>query len=203
MMHDKNFTEELIIAGFGGQGIILAGKLLAQAVMTDGLAVSFMPAYGPEVRGGTSNCMVVISDQPVACPVIHRPDSVIVMNNASLRKFTPRLKPGGLLVINSSLADEAPGREDIEVVRVPADELAGKLNSPKSANMVVLGAYLSKKKLVTIDVVGPCLKAVLSSRYHAMIPLNVEALRAGEAHVRQKQVPTAGKSGQDRAVVRS
>jgi 2-oxoglutarate ferredoxin oxidoreductase subunit gamma len=133
------FYEEIIIAGFGGQGVILSGKLLAQAAMKAGKEVTFMPSYGAEVRGGTANSMVVIADTPIACPVIGSPDSLIAMNKASLDKFAPRIKTGGLLVMNSSLIDGTPQLDDtIEIIGVPADEIAVQLGSSKVTNMVAL-----------------------------------------------------------------
>jgi 2-oxoglutarate ferredoxin oxidoreductase subunit gamma len=171
--------EEIICAGFGGQGIILLGKLLATAAMKENYQVTFMSSYGAEVRGGTANCMVVISEEPIASPLVCRPDTVIAMNTASMRKFTPLLKPSGLLVINSSLVDTTPQRDDIEVLLVRANELADELNSTRSANMVALGAYLQKRRFIDIDKVADCLKDTLPPRWHDTIPTNTEALRRG------------------------
>jgi len=173
------FYEEVIIAGFGGQGIILAGKLLAQTAMKAGKEVTFMPAYGAEVRGGTSNCMVTIANTPIASPLVGRPDSLIAMNKASLNKFAPRIKRGGLLIMNSSLIDNKPNLDGVNVLAVPADELAVQLGSIKAANMVVLGAYLKKRQIFSPDSAADCLAEVLAQRYHETIPLNAKALRAG------------------------
>lgn len=179
-MADNGFYEGVIIAGFGGQGIILAGKLLAQAAMKAGKEVTYMPAYGAEVRGGTSNCTVLISEEPIASPVISRPDSLIIMNKASLEKFAPRLKEGGLLIYNSSLIDGAPDLDNkIDILAIPADDIAVELGSQRSANMVVLGAYLKKRKLFDIDTAASCLCDVLAERYHKTIPVNTKALLAG------------------------
>jgi 2-oxoglutarate ferredoxin oxidoreductase subunit gamma len=177
--------EEIIIAGFGGQGVILAGKLLAQAAMKAGKEVTFMPSYGAEVRGGTANCMVVIADEPIACPVVGTPDSLIVMNTASLNKFTPLLKNGGLLVINSSLIDSEPQLDEtIQIIAVPADELAVELGSQKVANMVALGAYLQKRDYLTPDAAAASLPDVFPERYRKTLPLNAEALRKGAEFAR-------------------
>lgn len=174
------FYEEVIIAGFGGQGIILVGRLLAQTAMKAGKEVTFMPAYGAEVRGGTSNCAVIIADEPIACPLVGKPGSLIVMNKASLNKFAPRLKNGGLLVINSSLIDEQPQLTDtIDILAVPANDLAVELGSPKSANMVALGAYLQSRRIFSPDAAAKCLPDVLAKRYHKTLPVNTEALRRG------------------------
>jgi 2-oxoglutarate ferredoxin oxidoreductase subunit gamma len=170
-MRDKRngFYEEVIIAGFGGQGIILAGRLLAQTAMEADREVTYMPSYGAEVRGGTANCMVVIADEPIACPLVSNPNSLIVMNKASLNKFAPRLKDGGLLIMNSSLM----------VLAVPANELAVELGSVKSANMVALGAYLQRKGILSADAAAQCLPNVLAKRYHKTLPVNTEALHRG------------------------
>jgi len=179
-MTGDNFYEEIIIAGFGGQGIMLTGKLLAQTAMEAGKEVTYMPSYGAEVRGGTANCMVVIAERKIACPVVGRPDSLIVMNKASLNKFGPRLENGGLLIMNSSLIDTEPKLDDsIEIVAVPADELAVELGSQKSANMVALGAYLQKRGQLTIDGAAQALPDVLARRYHKTLPVNIEAMRRG------------------------
>jgi len=174
------FYEEVIIAGFGGQGIILAGRLLAQTAMNAGKEVTFMPSYGAEVRGGTANCMVIIAEKEIACPVVGKPDSLIVMNKASLNKFAPRLKNGGLMVMNSCLIDTEPHLDDsIEIIAVPADELAVQLGNQKAANMVALGAYLQKRGHLTPNAAAEALPDVLARRYHKTLPVNTEALRRG------------------------
>ena len=179
-MAANGYCEEIIIAGFGGQGIMLTGKLLAQTAMKAGKEVTYMPSYGAEVRGGTANCMVVISENEIACPVVGKPDSLIVLNKASLKKFAPRLKKGGLLIMNSSLIDVDPELDDsIEVVSLPADELAVALGSPRSANMVALGAYLQKRGYLTPDAAARALPDVLARRHHKTLPVNIEALHKG------------------------
>jgi 2-oxoglutarate ferredoxin oxidoreductase subunit gamma len=177
--------EEVIIAGFGGQGIVLAGKLLAQTAMKAGKEVTFMPSYGAEVRGGTANCMVVIADEPIACPLVSRCDSLIVMNEASLDKFAPCLKNGGLLVMNSSLIDAEPELDETtRIIAVPADELAVELGSQRVANMVALGAYLQKRGHLMPDAAAASLPDVFPERYHKTLPLNAEALRRGAEFVK-------------------
>jgi len=176
----NNFYEEIVIAGFGGQGIILTGKVLAQTAMQAGREVTYMPSYGAEVRGGTAKCMVIIADEPIACPVVGQPDSLIVMNKASLNKFGPRLKEDGLLIMNSSLIDTEPRLHDaVEVIAVPADELAVELGNVKVANMVALGAYLQRRGHLPPDAAVKALPDVLAKRYHHMLPINTEALRRG------------------------
>jgi len=172
--------EEVVIAGFGGQGVLLAGKLLAQTAMEAGKEVTFMPSYGAEVRGGTANCMVVIAEKEIACPVIGKPSSLIVMNKASLEKFAPRLQKGGLLVMNSSLIDSEPQVDDsIRILAVPADEIAVELGNPKVANMVVLGAYLERKSPLSPKAAAQALPEVLAERYHKTLPVNTKALQKG------------------------
>ena len=176
----NDFYEEIIIAGFGGQGIILAGKLLAQTAMKSGREVTYMPSYGAEVRGGTSNCTVIIANDPIASPLISKPDSAIIMNKASLNKFVPRLKNGGLLVMNSSLIETEPRLSSaITVLAIPADDIAIELGNPKTANMVALGAYLQESRILSIDAVSENLPTVLARRYHKTLPVNTKALRRG------------------------
>jgi len=173
-------TEEVIIAGFGGQGIMLAGKLLAQTAMNAGKEVTYMPSYGAEVRRGTANCMVIISDEPIAAPVVSTPDSLIVMNKASLNKFAPCIKAGGLLIMNSSLIDTKPQLDEtIDVLAVPADDIAAELGNQKAANMVALGAYLQKRRLFSPNAAAESLPHVLAKRYHHTLPLNTKALQRG------------------------
>jgi 2-oxoglutarate ferredoxin oxidoreductase subunit gamma len=179
-MKEDGFYEGVIIAGFGGQGIILAGRLLAQTAMKAGKEVTFMPAYGAEVRGGTSNCTVIVADEPIASPLVSKPNSLIIMNKASLNKFAPRLKDGGLLVMNSSLIDEEPELADsIDVFKVPANDIAVELGNVKTANMVAVGAYLQRKGIFSADAAAECLADVLAKRYHKTLPVNTEALRRG------------------------
>ena len=163
-MKANDLYEEVIIAGFGGQGIMLAGKLLAQTAMKNGNDVTYMPAYGAEVRGGTANSMVIVSDEPIASPLVSKPNSLIAMNKASLNKFAPRVKVGGLLIMNSSLIDSEPEVDDtIDVLAVPADEIALELGNKKFANMVAMGAYLQKRNLFGPDAAAACLADVLAA----------------------------------------
>jgi len=184
MDEQRETHEEIIIAGFGGQGIILSGKLLAHTGMQAGKNVTYMPSYGAEVRGGTANCMVVISDKPIASPVVTYPNSLIAMNKASLNKFAGRVKSGGLLIYNSTLIDTAipdDVRENVRVIAVPADETAIQLGSKKSVNMVALGAYLGARGILTTRQVATSLPDVLAERYHKTLPVNTKALEKGAA----------------------
>lgn len=172
--------ETVIIAGFGGQGIIFTGRLLAQIAMKVNKEVTFMPAYGAEVRGGTSNCTVIYSDNAIASPVVGSPQSLLVLNKASLAKFSPRLQEHGLLIYNSSLIDTEPrGLEHATVVAVPADELAVELGNQRVANMVMLGAYLQVRDQLTPQQAADALPDVLAQRYHDTVALNTAALKRG------------------------
>ncbi len=174
-------TEEMILAGFGGQGIMLMGQLLAYSGMIENLNVTFFPSYGPEMRGGTANCTVVVSSEQVASPVVSRPSVVAALNTPSLDKFEPMLREGGLLVINSSLCSRGSKRGDVRVVEVPATTIADELGDGRVANMVVLGVLLEATKIVSLDSVLQSLRKVLPERRHNLIPLNEKALHRGMA----------------------
>jgi 2-oxoglutarate ferredoxin oxidoreductase subunit gamma len=169
---------DVIIAGFGGQGVLLIGKMLAYAGMADGKEVSWLPSYGPEMRGGTCNCTVVISDKPVGSPVVERPRSAIAMNIQSLEKFEPMIKPGGLLVINSSLINRGSSRADLLVILVPANEIANELGNPRGANMVALGAYLGATRAVSLDAVDGLIRDTFTGK-SKVIEVNQASLRRG------------------------
>ena len=172
-------THEIICAGFGGQGVMLIGQLIAYAGMFEGKNVSWVPSYGPEMRGGTANCSVVVSDEPVGSPVISEPNGVIVMNQPSLEKFLPAVKSGGVLVYNSSLITMKETRDDLQIIAAPANDLATELGNSKVANLVALGAFLQKTNVVTADGIGKALEKVLPPHRHKLIPLNLEALKKG------------------------
>ena len=167
-----------IFAGFGGQGVILMGRSLAQSAMMEGKNVTFFPSYGPEVRGGTANCTVAVSDEEVASPVASSPDFVVVMNEPSLVKFQNQVQSGGLLFVNSSLVDTEISRGDIDVIRVPANEIAEKLRSPKSANMVMLGIFIKKSNLVSLNTVIESLGNMLNKKKQVLATTE-KALMAG------------------------
>jgi len=169
---------DVIMAGFGGQGILLIGKMLAYAGMQEGKQVSWLPSYGPEMRGGTCNCTVVVSDKPVGSPVIRSPRAVLAMNLPSLEKFEADVRPGGLLLINSSLIDRGTERDDLTVIEVPANQVATDLGNPRGANMVALGAYLGATDAVSLDKVIEVIRETFAAR-PAVIDVNIEALRTG------------------------
>ncbi len=170
--------QEVIISGFGGQGVIKAGVLLAAAAMREDKRCTHFPSYGAEMRGGTANCSVIVSTDEIASPIINEPDTVIAMNEPSLDKFEPRLKKGGLLIYNSSLISKKPSRNDIEIVPVPANEIAEKLGTLKCANMVVIGAYASKTKAVSLESIKSSLPAVFAGK-EKFLTINKNALDKG------------------------
>lgn len=180
-------TEEIIIAGFGGQGVLSMGQTLAYAAMLEDKEISWMPSYGPEMRGGTANCITIISDSKISSPIISNFDSAIVLNQPSLDKFEPKVKNGGLLIYDSTNILNPPTRKDIDVVPIAAAEEAIKLNNTKVTNMIMLGAYLAKKSVVSFDSIINALKEVLPERYHHLLPLNRQALESGRDLV--KKVP--------------
>lgn len=171
--------EQNLFAGFGGQGMLLIGQFLAQAGMMEGKYVSWLPSYGPEMRGGTANCSVCISDKEIASPVITKASCVVAMNRPSLDKFQKTVRPGGLLIINSSLIDIKATRDDIDALYIPANELAERLGSPQVANVIILGAYLEKKKVVSIDSVLEVIAAKLGKKKAHLVDINKKALVAG------------------------
>ena len=174
--------EEMIFAGFGGQGVILAGKLMCLAAMREGKKVSHIPSYGPEMRGGTANCSVVVADSDIASPVVYKPSIAVVMNGPSLEKFEPRIKPGGLLIYNSSLINKKPARTDIEVVAVEANKISEAHGSSRSANMAVLGKLLSlRPDLASIDSLIAAMDDAVSARNKKLNDINVKVVKAGSA----------------------
>jgi 2-oxoglutarate ferredoxin oxidoreductase subunit gamma len=180
----NRFYYKLIIAGFGGQGVMVIGNVLAYAAMMEGRHVTYLPVYGVEMRGGTANCTVVISSDQIGSPVVGRPHAVIVMNLPSLVKYEPLILPNGLLFINSSLIEpKEANRKDIEMLPIPVNEIAIDNGSPKLANMVALGAFNEKTKLVQMNSLFESLEKVLDERYHHLIPSNMKAIEIGAKFV--------------------
>ncbi len=171
---------DVIIAGFGGQGVLLIGKMLAYAGMREGKEVSWLPSYGPEMRGGTANCTVVISDRPVGSPVVEHPRAAVVLNLPSLDKFESAVKAGGLLLVNSSLIERRAARSDVTEVRIPANEIANELDNPRGANMVALGAYLGATGAVSVETAEEIIRETFSAKPR-FIDANLEAFRRGYA----------------------
>ena len=174
-----------IFAGFGGQGVLLIGQLIAYAGMYEGRNVSWLPSYGPEMRGGTANCSVVVSDDPIASPVLSMADCVIAMNTPSLEKFEANVNPGGKRFINSSIIEKKATRTDIDVYYVPCNEIADQLGNPKVLNMAMLGAFLEATNVVKVDSVLDALLYKLGEKKAKLIPLNRQAIEMGAASIRK------------------
>jgi 2-oxoglutarate ferredoxin oxidoreductase subunit gamma len=172
-------TEEIIIAGFGGQGVLSMGKILAYSGIMQDQEVSWMPSYGPEMRGGTANVTVILSDERICSPILHEFDTAIILNQQSLDKFEKHIKPGGTLLYDNNGLSTLPSRKDINIYLVEAAKEASKMGSSKTFNMVVLGAYLQIKPIVDIDNVMKGLKKSLPERHHKLLPMNEEAILRG------------------------
>jgi 2-oxoglutarate ferredoxin oxidoreductase subunit gamma len=172
-------TEEIIIAGFGGQGVLSMGQTLGYAAMVEGKNVSWMPSYGPEMRGGTANCITIVSDSTISSPIVSKYDTAIILNQPSMEKFESRVKPGGIIVYESTNIIHASERKDIGIYAIPATDEANKLNNVRVANMVLLGAFLEKKPIVSIEAIIEALKKVLPERYHNLLKVNRTALEKG------------------------
>ncbi|MBM4171743.1 MAG: 2-oxoacid:ferredoxin oxidoreductase subunit gamma [Ignavibacteria bacterium] len=172
-------TEEIIIAGFGGQGVLSMGQILCYGGVMEDKEVSWMPSYGPEMRGGTANCIAIISDEKISSPILTRFDIVIALNQPSLDKFERALKPGGLLIYEASTIINPPTRIDIEILPIEASTEAAKMKNLKIMNMIILGALLKKKPMIKIESAVKGLEKVLPERYHNLIPLNKTALEKG------------------------
>ena len=171
--------KEIILSGFGGQGVMSIGKNLVEAGMAEGLNVTWAPSYGPEMRGGTANCSVVLSEDPVGSPVFSHPTELIAMNSPSLAKFGPKVVPGGTIFINSSVVKELPDRKDVTVYQVPCDDIATKLGNQKVANMIMLGAYVEATKSLKPDTIHTMIQEIFTGRKAKLVPLNIEAFETG------------------------
>ena len=174
---------EIIIAGFGGQGVLFCGQLLAYAGMDEGKEITWIPSYGPEMRGGTANCTVVISDEEIGSPFVHNPQAVIAMNRPSLDKYEDLVKPGGFLVINTSMTDRKANRKDITVIEIAANEKAEELGDQRMANMVLLGALLANLPVLPADSIKKDLKAHLPERHQKLLSQNFDALQEGSKYI--------------------
>lgn len=171
--------EALVFSGFGGQGVMFVGQLLAYTAMDVGLEVTWIPSYGPEMRGGTAHCTVVVSDKPIGSPLVSRPDIAVVFNNPSFEKYEPIVKPGGLLVVNRSLIAHNSLRDDIEVVAIPATDMAYDLGNARLTNVILLGATLTARPLLSADQMRAGLEAHIPAHHRDKLPLNFEALAMG------------------------
>jgi 2-oxoglutarate ferredoxin oxidoreductase subunit gamma len=170
---------EILIAGFGGQGVLFAGQLLAYAAMDEGREVTWIPSYGPEMRGGTANCTVIIADEEIGSPLVRHPQALIAMNLPSLDKYEETVRPRGLIVVNSSIIHRVVAREDVNVVMIPANEMAEELGDQRMTNMVLIGGLLAQLPVISQEAVGKALEAHLPARRLRLLPLNLQALRLG------------------------
>jgi 2-oxoglutarate ferredoxin oxidoreductase subunit gamma len=169
---------EVMFAGFGGQGIMMIGKILAHAAMEEGFEVAWVPSYGPEMRGGTAYCTVVIGDRPIGSPIIKNPLHLVAMNRPSLEKFAPVVKSGGVIMINTSLIPVEAGREDCDVLKIPVVDIAKELGNAKAANIVALAAFAKRTGVVKMDTLKQCVENEFGKK-PKLIPLNLAAVEAG------------------------
>lgn len=172
-------TEEIVIAGFGGQGVLSMGMILSYSGMIEEKEVSWMPSYGPEMRGGTANCITILSDKKISSPIISKFDTVIALNQPSVDKFKEAVKPGGMLIYEATNVHNPPTRNDIEIYGIEAAAEAAKMKNTKILNMIMLGAFLQKRPILSSESIHKGLEQVLPERYHHLIPLNEEALKKG------------------------
>jgi len=177
--------ERIIISGFGGQGVMLMGRLLAYAGMIEGKKVAWMPSYGPEMRGGTANCTVLISSNEIGSPIVSHPKILIAMNQPSLDKFEPNVRENGLIILNSSLIKREAKRKDVNIIRIPADDIAAKLGNPRAANMVALGAYVKKSGVVKSETIFKALEKALTGPKQKLLDINKKALKQGAELVKE------------------
>ena len=184
-------TSEVIISGFGGQGTLFAGQILAYTGMDAGKHVTWIPSYGPEMRGGKARCTVVISDEEIGSPIVRRPTSAIVMNIPSMEAYEPAVKPGGVLIVNSSLIDLTSQREDITVIYVPATEMATEMGNVRVANMILLGAWAAATGVLAPEQLGQALADHLPAGRQKLVPINQEALQRG-VEVARRQLEGVG-----------
>lgn len=170
---------EVIISGFGGQGTLYAGQVLAYAAMDEGKQVTWIPSYGPEMRGGTANCTVVISDEEIGSPTVKHPKAVLALNLPSLDKYEDMIAPGGCLVVNESMVNRKPERTDIRVVMLPANEIAREIGNERATNMVMLGALIANIEILPEDALEKALKNHTAQRLQKFVKMNIQALRRG------------------------
>ena len=174
---------EIILSGFGGQGVMSIGKNLAEAGVEEGLEVSWVPSYGPEMRGGTANCAVILSEERIGAPLVEEATEIIVMNRPSLAKFEPVVRPGGTVFVNSSIVTDKVQRTDVRAVYVPCDAIAAELGNPKVSNMVMLGAYVAATGALQVETIERMIHEMFTGKKARLVPLNLEALKRGMACV--------------------
>ncbi|HET7011148.1 MAG TPA: 2-oxoacid:acceptor oxidoreductase family protein [Anaerolineales bacterium] len=179
---------EVVLSGFGGQGALFAGQVLAFTALEAGKHVTWIPSYGPEMRGGTAHCTVIVSDEQIGSPIVRNPSAAIVLNIPSLERYEPLVRAGGVLVVNASLVDRAPQRADVRSLMIPATETAESLGEKRMANMVLLGAYLQAEPIFSLEAVGTALANHIAEHRRKSVPANLEALRRGAAMAQQQLV---------------
>lgn len=177
---------QILFAGFGGQGVLSMGQFLTYAAMEAGKNVSWVPSYGAEMRGGTANCLVTIADEEISSPITENPMTAVIMNGPSLDKFECKVKPNGILVLNSSMVDRKPNRQDVQVLELPVNQIAEEINNPRGANMILLGAYLQKTRVVEIEKVLEYFEKIFKGKKPSIIENNKEAFMTGVEYARQK-----------------
>ena len=176
-------TKKTVFAGFGGQGVLMMGYVTAVAAMKDGKNVTYLPSYGAEVRGGTANCTVVVSDEEIFSPVASFPDYAVIMNRPSLAKYEASVKSGGVFILNSSLVDVDPSRDDVEIVKVPANDIAKELGSARTINMIMVGAFVTKTGVTSLESVMRGLEEKVKGKKASVMELNRKALDRGAEYV--------------------
>lgn len=179
---------EIVIAGFGGQGVLFAGQVLAYAAMDNGMEVTWIPSYGPEMRGGTANCTVIIADEEIGSPLVRNPKALVAMNLPSLDKYESAVAKDGTLIVNSSLIDRDVKREDLQCVRIPANEIAESLGDKRMTNIVMVGALLAVEPVLSIEAIEAALQDHLPERHKNLLTLNFQALREGAEFVRKERI---------------
>ena len=179
-------TREVLIAGFGGQGVLSIGRTLAQAGLQEGYEVTWVPSYGPEMRGGTANCSVVLSNGPIGSPVVTHPGELIAMNDPSIRKFADAVTPGGLVLVNASQTNLKVQREDVQVHYIPIMEEAQKLGNVRVANMVMLGAYIAATQALKMETIRDILAQMFTGDKAPLVALNLQALEVGAGYIQQE-----------------
>lgn len=180
-------TEEIIIAGFGGQGVLSMGKILAYSGVMQDQEVAWFPSYGPEMRGGTANVTVILSDDRISSPILHEFDTAIILNQQSMTKFEKMVKPGGVLLYDPNGVVKPPSRKDINIYKVEGARLAVEMGNPLTFNMIVLGAFLKAKPVVQMENVKKGLEKSLPGRHHKLIPLNLKAIKVGQDNLETVQ----------------
>ncbi len=172
-------TKKTVFAGFGGQGVLMMGYVLAVSAMREGKEVTYLPSYGAEVRGGTANCTVVVSDEEIFSPVASSPDYAVIMNQPSLNRFEGMIKAGGTIILNSSLSDIVVPRKDLEIIKVPANDIARKLGSERTVNMIMLGAFVTKTKITSLESIMNGLSEIVKGKKASVMKLNRKGLDKG------------------------